>query len=188
MVKFSATHPYMTVATGDEELGPLKFENGVLSLDENDELDAKRIAHLRKHIKISPALSQVCKEIDYDRGVAVAEQFKREVANRNKGIGGTLSAGQIRAATADVLADRARDEMINFGNDPDAAAKISAEIAAADKLGVTEKGDGVVVRNTELKTAGEIRPLDPAIADARANPPQPSVAAKSRFAALQQKK
>ena len=151
MAKFASLHaPFLKVATGDEKLGALSFENGVLHLSDTDPDDIARAAHLRKHLATNASLSQQVREIDPSRALQVAEDFKKAMAEKNKGTPGPLTASGIRAAASELHAEQMRSDLQHAGGDPESVDRLVGTIAEAGNLERTVESRGEVVRNTGL--------------------------------------
>jgi hypothetical protein len=132
--------------------GKVRFDQGVLRLDDENEQHQKWIEELRHSIKNRPTISQLVREINKDKGEEVVRAHQQQMQSMNKAFGGALSSAQLSQT-------KLSTEMAHLANnpDPEAAKALAAAIQTGD-LTPTTDGSKEVVRNNELDTAGGAPP------------------------------
>jgi len=145
-VSVSAPKPKISMKNGAR----LVFENGSLTLNDDDPQQKEYIDELRHSIKTRPAVSQLIREVDLEKGAEVVRKHQEALAAKTRAIGGALSSTHLAAVKMGA-------DMAHMANnpDPEAAKTLAAAIQAGDLTPTVKSGE--VVRNKEgfIATTGE---------------------------------
>lgn len=145
-VSISAPKPKISMADGKR----LVFEDGALTLDDSDKKHKEWIDELRDSIKNRPAIAQLIREVDFEKGAEIVRKHQEQLAAKTKAIGGALSSSHLAAVKLGA-------DMAHLANnpDPEAAKTLAAAIQSGDLTPTVKSSE--VVRNKEgfVATAGE---------------------------------